>query len=141
MNEYVNKFIERKKTDNLINYKLDKLANNEDINSPKSEYQTKIQRAKNNLSALIKEGTPTNAIRSHNTHDLILYIQNIYSNNNYNTNIKNSNSNSFDKNKGKNMRYNNKKNNYLDNASLNLGVNTVSNNDINKNKRKQNKKL
>ena len=38
MNEYVNKFIERKKTDNSINYKLDKLANNEDINSPKSEY-------------------------------------------------------------------------------------------------------
>ena len=141
MNEYVNKFIERKKTDNSINYKLDKLANNEDINSPKSEYQTKIQKAKNNLSALIKEGTSPNKIRSHNTHDLILYIQNIYSNNNYNTNIKNSNSNSFDKNKGKNMRYNNKKNNYLDNASLNLGVNTVSNNDINKNKRKQNKKL
>ena len=139
MNEYVNKHIERKKVDNLKYYKLDKLNDNENLHSPKSEYQIKIQKAKNDLSALIKEEASANTIRNNNTHDLILYIQNIYSNNNYNTDMRNTSNNSKGKNNGKNMKYNYKKNNYLDNASLNLGVNTVSNNA--NNKRKQNKKL
>ena len=105
-NERQNMKVEKIK--NHICYKEENLKKNKSIVSTKNEYQTKIQKAKNDLSSLIKEGPISTTIRNYDTHDLILYIQN---NNNYINNIKTSNNNSCDKKKEKNIRYNNKMNN------------------------------
>ena len=136
-NERKNMKIE--KIENCICNKEENLMKNKSIVSKKNEYQTKILKAKNDLSSLIREGPISTTIRNYDTHDLILYIQN---NNNYINNIKTSNNNSCDKKKEKNIRYDNKMNNYLNKAFLNLGVKTEANNNKNKNNpKKQNSQL
>ena len=138
MEENGNENMEREKIDNLKYYQDQKLLENKNIAFAKSEYQTKIQKARNDLSALIKERPISSNIRNYDTHDLISYIQN--NNNNYINNAKTSNNNSCDKNKVKNKRYYNKMNNYLDKSPINLGIKTENNNNKN-NPKKQNSQL
>ena len=137
MKENGNENLEREKIENLKYYQDQKLLENKNIAFTKSEYQTKIQKAKNDLSALIKERPISSNIRNCDTHDLISYIQN---NNNFINNGKNSTNNSCDKNNVKNKRYNNKKNHYLDKSPINLGIKTENNNNKN-NPKKQNSQL
>ena len=134
MNQYEIENIKRTKTDNMRYYKPVKTFENKEFTSTKSEYQTKIQNAKNNLSSMVKESPISNTKRNYDTHDLITYLQNSYLNNNKNT--KNNKNNSYDKKKGRTTNSNNK-NNYLGKEFPNFGIKTEANNYNKNNKVKQ----